>query len=66
MKRKSTTTELVTTSTTERDERIRSLYIEGRHSDREIGLALGLHRVTVTKRRLALGITAADRPAAVA
>lgn len=66
MKRKSPTTEAVTGRNSDRDERIRSLYIDGRHSDREIAEALGLHRVTVTRRRLALGIRPEDRPAAVA
>ena len=55
-----------TTARNDQDERIRSLYIDGRHSDREIAEALGLHRVTVTRRRLALGITRADRPSAAA
>ena len=48
------------------DRAIRALYIEGRHSDREIAEALGLHRVTVTRRRLALGVTRKDRREAVA
>ena len=43
------------------DERIRALYVEGRHTDREIAAALGVHRVTVTRRRLAMGVTRADR-----
>lgn len=65
MERKSQPQEPVTTGNDERDERIRSLYVDRRHSDREIAEALGLHRVTVTRRRLALGITSADRsPAA--
>ena len=62
---KTPATEVVTERNT-RDEQIRALYIEGRYSDREIALALGLHRVTVTRLRLALGVTAADRPEAVA
>jgi DNA-binding CsgD family transcriptional regulator len=48
------------------DRAIVALYIQGRHTDREIAEALGLHRVTVTRRRLALGVTRKDRPAAVA
>jgi DNA-binding transcriptional regulator LsrR (DeoR family) len=53
------------TTRTDQDERIRTLYVDRRYSDREIAEALGIHRVTVTKRRLALGITRADRrPAA--
>lgn len=53
------------TDTTERDNRIRDLYVNGRYSDREIGEAVGLHRVTVTEIRKRLGITRADRkPAA--
>jgi hypothetical protein len=43
------------------DDRIRALYIDGRHTDREIGEALGIHRVTVTRRRLAMGVSRADR-----
>jgi hypothetical protein len=42
------------------DERIRSLYL-ARYTDKEIAVAVGLHRVTVTRRRLALGITSKDR-----
>jgi IS30 family transposase len=46
------------------DERIRDLYLR-RYSDTEIAKAIGLHRVTVTRRRLAMGITKSDRkPAA--
>ena len=46
------------------DERIRELYLR-RYTDQEIADALGIHRVTVTRRRLAMGITRADRtPAA--
>ena len=46
------------------DERIRELYLK-RYSDAEIAQALGLHRVTVTRRRLAMGINRSDRtPAA--
>ena len=67
MERKTPTTEQVTTCTTpEQAERIRSLYVDHRHSDREIAEALGLHRVTVTRKRLALGITSADRRPATA
>jgi hypothetical protein len=43
------------------DRAIVALYVQGRHTDREIAEALGLHRVTVTKRRLALGVTRKDR-----
>ena len=43
------------------DERIRVLYLVRRFSDREIAEATGRHRVTITKRRLALGITRRDR-----
>lgn len=57
--------QVVVTPDTNVDDRIRSLYIDGRYSDREIAEALDLHRVTVTKRRSALGIKRADRkPAA--
>ncbi len=67
MERKSPPTEAVTTGTTpDQAERIRSLYVDHRHSDREIAEVLGLHRVTVTKKRLALGITSADRRPATA
>ena len=45
------------------DERIRALYLDGRYSDREIGVALGIHRVTVNRRRIAMGITRDSRPA---
>jgi DNA-binding transcriptional regulator LsrR (DeoR family) len=48
------------------DRAIRALYVEGRHTDREIAEALGLHRVTVTRRRLALGVTRRDRKPASA
>lgn len=44
------------------DERIRALYIDGRYSDSEIAKALDMHRVSVTRRRLAMGITRASRP----
>ena len=47
------------------DAAIRELYVERRYSDREIADAIGLHRVTVTKRRLAMGVTRADRVVAV-
>lgn len=43
------------------DRAIAALYVNHRCSDAEIGQALGLHRVTVTRRRLALGITRKDR-----
>jgi len=67
MQRKTPATDLVTTGTTpEQAERIRSLYVDHRHSDREIAEALGLHRVTITRKRLALGITSADRRPAIA
>ena len=46
------------------DDRIRELYLR-RFTDKEIAQALGIHRVTVTRRRLAMGITRNDRtPAA--
>ena len=48
------------------DRAIVALYLEGRHTDREIGLALGLHRTTVTRRRLAMGVTRRDRKPASA
>jgi hypothetical protein len=43
------------------DRAIVALYVQGRHTDLEIATALGLHRTTVTRRRLALGITRRDR-----
>lgn len=43
------------------DALIRHLYIDRRHSDREIAEALGLSRVTVTRRRLAMGVRPSDR-----
>jgi hypothetical protein len=46
------------------DRAIVALYVQCRHTDREIAAALGLHRTTVTRRRLALGVTRKDRPAA--
>ena len=42
---------------------IRDLYVNRRFTDREIAEAVGLHRVTVTRRRLAMGVTRADRRA---
>jgi uncharacterized protein YjcR len=42
---------------------LRDLYIDKRHSDREIAEALGVDRVTVTKWRKRWGITRDDRPA---
>lgn len=49
------------------DRAIRALYVEGRHTDREIAKALGIHRTTVTRRRLRMGVTREDRrPAKVA
>jgi len=48
------------------DRAIVALYVEGRHTDLEIAHALGLHRTTVTRRRLALGVTRKDRKPAVA
>ena len=48
------------------DRAIRALYLEGRHTDREIALALGIHRTTVTRRRLAMGVTRHDRKPASA
>lgn len=48
------------------DRAIVALYVDGRHSDREIAEALGIHRTTVTRRRLALGVTRKDRKAAAA
>lgn len=47
------------------DALIRHLYVELRYSDREIGEALGLSRVTITRRRLAMGVRPSDRPSAV-
>lgn len=66
MERKTPITELPSGTTPEQAECIRALYVDHRHSDREIAEALGLHRVTVTRKRLALGITRADRRPAVA
>jgi DNA-binding CsgD family transcriptional regulator len=43
------------------DRAIVALYVQGRHTDKEIAEALGLHRVTVTRRRLRLGVTRKDR-----
>lgn len=55
----------VTNRTAERDDLVRSMYLDGRYSDREIGEALGLHRVTVTLIRKRLGVKKSDRrPAA--
>ena len=62
MERNPPETEVVTDRTAQ-DDRIRELYL-ARHSDQEIAEALGVHRTTVTRRRLALGITRADRKAA--
>lgn len=42
---------------------VRELYVDQRHSDREIAEALGVHRVTVTNWRAEWGITRDDRPA---
>ena len=42
------------------DARIRELYLQ-RFTDREIAHVLGIHRVTVTRRRLAQGVTRRDR-----
>lgn len=42
---------------------IRELYVDKRHSDREIAEALGVDRVTVSKWRKRWGITRDDRPA---
>ena len=43
------------------DRAIVALYVQGRHTDAEIAQALGIHRTTVTRRRLALGVTRKDR-----
>jgi len=48
------------------DRAIVALYVDYRHTDQEIADALGLHRVTVTRRRLALGVTRRDRKPASA
>ena len=48
------------------DRAIIALYVEGRHTDREIAEALGIHRTTVTRRRLAMGVTRRDRKPASA
>lgn len=40
---------------------IRDLYLDKRHSDREIADALGVNRVTVTKWRKRWGIRRQDR-----
>lgn len=56
--------EPTTTDRTARDERIRDLYVNRRFTDREIGQALGLHRVTVTRIRIRLGISRDDRTVA--
>ena len=50
--------------TGETDALIRHLYLERRHSDQEIADALGIHRTTVTRRRLAMGVRPSDRPKA--
>ncbi len=42
---------------------IRELYIERRHTDREIARALGIGRMTVNQWRRELGISRDDRPA---
>lgn len=42
---------------------VRELYVDQRHSDREIAEALGVHRVTVTNWRSEWGITRDDRTA---
>ena len=44
-------------------ELVRELYVEKRHTDREIAEALGVHRVTVTNWRSEWGITRDERPA---
>jgi len=47
------------------DRAIVALYVDHRHTDQEIADALGLHRTTVTRRRLRLGVTRkARKPAA--
>lgn len=43
------------------DRAIVAFYVDHRLSDREIATALGIHRTTVTRRRLALGVTRRDR-----
>lgn len=41
---------------------LRELYVEKRHSDREIAEALGLERATVQQWRERYGISSDDRP----
>lgn len=42
---------------------LRDLYVEKRHSQEEIGEALGVHRMTVSLWLREYGITRDDRPA---
>lgn len=51
----------ITERVAKRDQLIREMFVEGRYTDAEIAQALGLHRMTVTQRRLALGIRKSDR-----
>lgn len=62
--RKSDTMELVRIRTGRDPEQlVRELYVEQRHSDREIAEALGIARVTVNEWRAKWGITRDERPA---
>jgi DNA invertase Pin-like site-specific DNA recombinase len=45
------------------DELLRELYVEQRHSQEEIGEALGIHRRTVSQWLREYGISRDDRPA---
>ena len=45
------------------DRAIVRLYVDHRYADIEIARVLGIHRTTVTRRRLALGVTRRDRRA---
>lgn len=62
--RKSHAKELVRRTTgREVDEVLRDLYVGKRHSQEEIGEALGVHRMTISLWLREYGITRDDRPA---